>query len=60
MLSHELIRENSLEGYDYEEIEVNNMKLFIRSICLSNDTNSFISVLKKYYEFEVESIDTNR
>ena len=46
MHSHELIRINPLEGYDYTEIEINGMKLFIRSICLSNNTIKFIKMLK--------------
>lgn len=60
MHSHELIRNEILEGYDYTEIEVNNMKLYIRNICLTNNTIKFINALKKYYNFNVESIDDNK
>ena len=57
---HELIRNNALDGYDYTEIEINNMKLFIRSICLTNNTIKFIKMLKNYFDFEVVSVESNK
>ena len=60
MHSHELIRINPLEGYDYTEIEVNQMKLYIRSICLTNNTVKFMKILRNHFDFEVESIESDK
>lgn len=62
MHSHELIvEENSplIETYSYSEIEANGLKLFIRQICKKDNTNKFIELLKTYYDFTVEIVETN-
>ena len=60
MYSHELIINESnelLKNYSYSEVTVNDMKIFIRSICQKNHTNDFINIIKKYYEFNLDTVD---
>lgn len=62
MHSHELIVEEGnpiVESFTYSEIEVNGIKAFIRSTCTKDDTNSFLEILKKYYDYSLEFADTN-
>lgn len=62
MHSHELIvEENSplIETYSYSEIETNGLKLFVRQICKKDNTNKFIELLKTYYDFTLEIVETN-
>ncbi len=55
MHSHELIRNNPLDGYDYTEMNINNIKLYIYRICLTDNTIKFLDLLKNYYTFEVKT-----
>ena len=61
MYSHELIVLESNEwiqrNYSYTKINVNNMELYIRSICKKDNTNAFIDILRKYYDFELKTIE---
>lgn len=61
MYSHELIVIESNEwiqrNYSYTKINVNNMELYIRSICKKDNTNAFIEMLRKYYDFELKTIE---
>ena len=60
--SHELIVEESnplIKDYSYSEVESNGIKVFVRSICKKDNTNAFLEVLKKYYDYSLEFVDTN-
>ena len=35
------------------------MNIYVRSICQKNDTNEFISVLKNYYDFDLETVENS-
>lgn len=63
MYSHELILlENHdwiKKNYSYSKISVNNMELYIRSICKKDNTNQFIEVLRKHYNFELKTVIEN-
>lgn len=62
MHSHELIVEENnpiIKDYSYSEVESNGIKVFVRSICKKDNTNAFLEVLKKYYDYSLEFIDTN-
>lgn len=62
MHSHELIaKENNpiIKDYSYSEVESNGIKVFVRSICKKGNTNAFLEVLKKYYDYSLEFVDTN-
>lgn len=61
MHSHELIVEENnplIETYSYSEIETNGLKLFVRQICKKDNTNKFIELLKTYYDFTLEIVET--
>ena len=62
MHSHELIVEESnplIKDYSYSEVESNRIRLFVRSICKKDNTNEFLEVLKKYYDYTLEVFDIN-
>lgn len=62
MHSHELIVEENnpiIKDYSYSEVESNGIKVFVRSICKKDNTNAFLEVLKKYYDYSLEFVDTN-
>ena len=62
MHSHELIVEENnpiIKDYSYSEVESNGIKVFVRSICKEDNTNAFLEVLKKYYDYSLEFVDTN-
>ena len=62
MHSHELIVEENnpiIKDYSYSEVESNGIKVFVRSICKKDNTNAFLEVLKKYYDYFLEFVDTN-
>ena len=52
MQSHEVIRSAALEGFDYDEVEINGIHMFIRTVCTTPDTLRFLSVMHEYFEFE--------
>lgn len=60
MYSHELIVSKEHEwiekNYSYTKTLINGMELYIRSICKKDNTNEFIKMLRKYYEFKLETI----
>lgn len=60
MYSHELILTESHEwiqrNYSYTKILVNGMEIYIRSICKKDNTNAFIEMIKKYYNFELKTV----
>lgn len=60
MYSHELILTESHEwirkNYSYTKIFVNGMELYIRCICKKDNTNEFIQMIKKYYNFELKTV----
>ena len=62
MHSHELIVEENnqlIKDYSYSEVESNGLKVFVRSICKKDNTNAFLEILKKYYDYSLEFVDTN-
>ena len=62
MHSHELVVEESnpiIRDYSYSEVESNGIKVFIRSICKKDNTSAFLEILKKYYDYSLELVDTN-
>ena len=62
MHSHELIVEENnpiIKDYSYSEVESNGIKVFVRSICKKDNINAFLEVLKKYYDYSLEFVDTN-
>lgn len=59
MHSHELIRNEPLIGYDYTNINVNGMNLYIRTICLTNNTVKFIDLMNKHLEVNVQKIENS-
>lgn len=62
MHSHELIVEENnpiIKDYSYSEVESNGIKVFVRNICKKDNTNAFLKVLKKYYDYSLEFVDTN-
>ena len=48
-----------IKDYSYSEVESNGIKVFVRSICKKDNTNAFLEVLKKYYDYSLEFVDTN-
>lgn len=52
MQSHEVIRNTPLDGFDYDEIEINGLRMYIRTVCTTPDTLRFLSIMHQYYEFE--------
>lgn len=61
MQSHEVIRNTALEGFDYEEVEINGMRMFIRTVCTTPDTLRFLNILHQYFEFEaLKTIDDGK
>ena len=44
------------ENYSYTKVEVNGMEIYIRRICQKENTNEFIQMFKKYYDFELKTI----
>lgn len=62
MHSHELIVEENnpiIKDYSYSEVESNGIIVFVRSICKKDNTNAFLDILKKYYDYSLEFVDTN-
>ena len=57
MYSHELIKNEIEEDYAYTKLECNDLTVYVRTICLRNDTNKFIQLMKKYYDFDLEKLD---
>lgn len=65
MHSHELIKEalsqNDIDmGYSYKEVIMNGFKLYIRDHSDTTDTNKYINLLSKYFNFEIEYMGENR
>lgn len=62
MYHHELIVDQNkqiIDNYSYTKVEVNGMSIYVRSICQRENTNDFINMLKKHYNFIVERVDTS-
>jgi uncharacterized protein with ParB-like and HNH nuclease domain len=58
MYSHELIKNEEVEDYTYSKLECNNLTIYVRTICLQNDTRKFIETIKKYYNFDLIKLDS--
>lgn len=60
MYSHELVvlknHEWIQKNYSYTKVEVNGMEIYIRRICQKENTNEFIQMFKKYYDFDLKTI----
>ena len=60
MYSHELIKNENSEEYTYTKLECNNLSVYVRTICLKNDTNKFIDMMKKYFEFDLIRLESEK
>jgi len=59
MHSHELVVEETnpiIKDFSYSEVESNGLKVFVRSICKKDNTNAFLEILKKYYNYTLEIV----
>ena len=53
MYSHELIKNENNEEYTYTKLDCNNLSVYVRTICLKKNTNKFIDMMKKYFDFDL-------
>lgn len=60
MYSHELIKNENNEEYTYTKLDCNNLSVYVRTICLKNDTNKFIDMMKKYFDFELIKLESEK
>ena len=60
MYSHELIKNENNEEYTYTKLDCNNLSVYVRTICLKNDTNKFIDMMKKYFEFDLIKLESEK
>ncbi len=60
MYSHELIINENNEEYTYTKLECNNLSIYVRTVCLKNDTNKFIEMMKKYFDFELIKLESEK
>ena len=60
MYSHELIKNENSEEYTYTKLECNNLSVYVRTICLKNDTNKFIDMMKRYFEFDLIRLESEK
>lgn len=58
MYSHELIIEEENNDYTYTKLDCNNLSVYVRTICLQNNTQEFIELMHKYYQYEVVKLDS--
>lgn len=58
MYSHELIIEEENNDYTYTKLDCNNLSVYVRTICLQNNTKEFIELMHKYYQYEVVKLDS--
>ena len=60
MYSHELIKNENNEEYTYTKLDCNNLSVYVRTICLKNDTNKFIDMMKKYFDFDLIKLESEK
>ena len=60
MYSHELIKNENSEEYTYTKLECNNLSVYVRTVCLKNDTNKFIDMMKRYFEFDLIRLESEK
>ena len=59
MYSHELIIQEGnelLNTYSYTKINANGMDLFVRSICQRWNTDQFLTMMKRYFDYTVNDV----
>lgn len=60
MYSHELIKNENNEEYTYTKLDCDYLSVYVRTICLKNDTNKFIDMMKKYFDFELIKLESEK
>ena len=60
MYSHELVKNENNEEYTYTKLDCNNLSVYVRTICLKNDTNKFIDMMKKYFDFDLIKLESEK
>ena len=55
----ELTQEDIERGYDYKEVKTNSFNLFVRHWGDQDDTLTYLEVLSKFYECDLENITEN-
>ena len=56
MYSHEL----NNEEYTYTKLDCDYLSVYVRTICLKNDTNKFIDMMKKYFDFDLIKLESEK
>lgn len=62
MYSHELVVDDTSDligNYSYTNIKANGLSLNIRSICKKDNTNEFITELRKIYDLKLDVVNDN-
>lgn len=60
MYSHELIKNENNEEYTYTKLDCDYLSVYVRTICLKNDTNKFIDMMKKYFDFDLIKLESEK
>ena len=60
MYSHELIKNENKEEYTYTKLDCDYLSVYVRTICLKNDTNKFIDMMKKYFDFDLIKLESEK